>query len=146
MIKLTLPIDTSSYDYKFQKNLNEDVKLVSDEYGKYDLDMDNGDYINITGNNSLQNAIIIAILTRFNELKNITYENFGCKVHDLIKDNKTKLTKYKLEVDILETLEQMRRIHQVNWIKITENDAHSYLVKFNVTSINDEIVDGSVTL
>ena len=40
--------DTSSYDYRFMRTLNEDVKLVSDEYGKYDLDMDNGDYVNVT--------------------------------------------------------------------------------------------------
>ena len=141
-----LPIDTSSYDYKFQKTLNEDVKLVSDEYGKYDLDMHNGDYTNITGLNSLQNACIIAILTRYGELKTPTYNGFGCRVHDLIKDNKNRMFLYKLEISLTETLNRMRRIKTVNWMNITEDDAHSYSVAFNVTSINDETVKGEVLL
>lgn len=142
-----LPIDTSSYDYKFNKTLNEDVKLVSDEYGKFDLDMNNGDYINVTGHASLQNACIIAILTRLGELKdNPTYQKFGCRVHDLIKDNRTKLHVYKIETSLMESLTQMRRIKTVNWLKIIENDAKSYNVVFNVTSINDETVKGKVAL
>lgn len=144
---MTLPLNTSSYDYKFNKTLNEDVKLKSDEYGKYDLDMDNGDYVNITGHNSLHNACIIAIMTRFGELKdNPTYTDFGCRVHELIKDNKTKLLLFKLETSLTETLNNMRRIKTVNFLNITENDAHSFDVAFNVTSINDEIVKGQVTL
>ena len=143
---MTLPIDTSSIDYKFNKTLNEDVKLKSDEYGKWDLDMHNGDYINTTGLPTLHNACIIAILTRFGEIQNPTYNGFGCHAHELIKDNKTKLLLFKLETDITEVLNKMRRIHQVNWVKIIEDDVYSYLVKFSVTSINDEIVEGSVTL
>ena len=65
---MVLPVDTNGYDFKFNKTLNEDVQLVGNEYGKYDLDMDNDDYINVTGVHSLANACIIAILTRFNEL------------------------------------------------------------------------------
>mgnify|MGYP003292719726 CR=1 FL=1 len=142
-----LPVDLSSYDYKFNKTLNEDVQLVSDEYGKYDLNMSNGDYINITGLNSLHNAIIIAILTRIGELTdNPTYENFGCRVHDLIKDNKTKLLLFKLETSLTETLNNIRRIKTVNYLNITENDAHSFDVAFDVTSINDETVKGKVAI
>ena len=142
-----LPIDTSSYDYKFNKTLNEDVKLVSDGYGKYDLDIRNGDYTNITGLNSLQNACIIAILTRSGELRdNPTYQGFGCRVHDLIKDNKTRMFLYKLEISLTETLNRMRRIKTVNWLNIVEDDTHSYSVAFNVTSINDETIKGEVAL
>ena len=143
---MTLHVDVNSYNFKFNKTLNEDVRLVSDEYGKFDLDMDNGDYINVTGNNSLLNACIIAIMTRYNELSNPTYTGFGCKVHDIIKDNQTKMFLYKLETSIEEVLTKMRRIKTVNWIKITKIDVHEYTVSFNITSINDEIVDGKVSL
>ena len=72
---MSLPIDTNSFDYKHNKTLNEDVKLKSDEYGKWDLSFENGDYVNVTGLASLHNACIIAILTRFRELsENPTYE------------------------------------------------------------------------
>lgn len=141
-----LPVDTSSYDYNNLKTLNEDVKLKSDMYGVWDLDMHDGDYINVTGNNSLLNACIIAIMTRYNELKMPLYNGFGCRVHELIKDNQTKMFLYKLELSIREVLEKMRRIRTVNEIKITKSDVHEFTVGFSITSINDEIIRGSVSL
>ena len=143
---MTLPINAESYDYKYNKTLNEDVNLVSNTYGKFDLDMDNGDYVNVTGVHSLENACIIAIMTRYNELKIPTYTGFGCKVHDLIKGNKHRLLKFKIETSITEVLENMRRIKKINWLKITEDDTRSYKVVFNVTSINDEIVQSEMVL
>lgn len=147
MILMALPLDTSSYDYKYLKNLNEDVKLKSDIYGSWDLDMDNDDYINVTGNNSLLNACIIAIMTRFKELKTIsTYDGFGCRVHELIKDNQTKIFLYKLETSINEVLSNMRRIRTVNWINISKTGVHEYTVSFSITSVNDEIIKGELSL
>ena len=141
---MTLPIKEESIDYKLYKTLNEDVKLKSNNYGKFDIQFENGDYVNVTGNESLKNAIIIAIMTRYNELTNL-YTGFGCRVHELIKDNQNTMTKYKLELYVSEVLENMRRIKGVNSINITELDS-KYLVEFIVTSINDEIVKGSVKL
>lgn len=141
---MTLPIKEESIDYKLYKTLNEDVKLKSNNYGKFDIQFENGDYVNVTGNASLKNAIIIAIMTRYNELNNL-YTGFGCRVHELIKDNQNTMTKYKLELYVSEVLENMRRIKEVNSINITELDS-KYLVEFIVTSINDEIVKDSVKL
>ena len=142
---MTLPVDVDNYDYKFNKTLNEDVKLKSDEYGSFDLDMHNGDYINVTGTDSLLNACIIAIMTRYNEIKNSTYADFGCRIHDLIKDNQNKMFFFKLETYVTEVLEKMRRIYTVNSVTITKMNDGQLLLEFNITSINDEIVAGSVT-
>ena len=143
---MTLPIDTNGYDFKFNKTLNEDVKLVGNEYGKYDLDMDNDDYTNVTGVNSLANACIIAILTRFNELTdNPTYTDLGCRVHELIKDNQNKLTKFKIETDITETLNAMRRVKTIDYLELSETQ-EGYAVEFSITSVNDEIVKQKVIL
>lgn len=145
MIKKMLPIDSSSYDYQFNKTLNEDVQLKPDNLNRWDLQMENGDYVNVTGNQSLHNAICIAIMTRFGELKeNKLYDEFGCRLHELIKANKSPMVEYKIELFVMEVLEKMRRIHEVNWVEITDSLDHSYEIKFNVTSINDEIVEGSV--
>ena len=143
---MTLPVDVNSYDYKFNKTLNEDVKLKSDKYGFFDLDMCNGDYINVTGTNSLLNACIIAIMTRYNEIQNSTYENFGCRIYDLIKDNHTTMFLFKLETYVTETLSRIRRIYSVDNVQITEQPNDQFLIEFQVTSVNDEIVAGSVTL
>ncbi len=141
-----LAVDTNSYDYRFCKTLNEDVKLVSDGYGKFDLDMDNGDYINVTGVDSLRNACIIAIMTRYNELKKInTYEGFGCKIHDLIKANPTDMVKYNMVLFIEEVLNNMRRIKEVQNITLIE-EKNKYKVSFKVIGINDEFVAGSVEI
>lgn len=144
---MTLPIDTTSEDYKYKKTLNEDVRLKSDEYGFFDLDMDNGDYVNVTGLDSLLNACIIAIMTRQGELtENQTYDEFGCQAHELPKMNQNRLFLFKLETYINDTLIKMRRVKSVNQIKITRNDVHDYQVEFDITSVNDEIVKGSVVL
>lgn len=144
---MTLPINTESHDYKFNKTLNEDVRLKSDKYGAFDIDMRNGDYVNITGTASLLNACIIAIMTRYRELTdNPTYNEFGCRVHELIKDNQTRMFQFKLETHIYNVLNNMRRVYQVNEINITSSGNHTVKVEFDITSITDEIVKGSVTL
>ena len=144
---MTLPVDTSSIDYKFNKTLNEDVELISDEYGAFDIHMENGDYVNVTGHKSLLNACIIAIMTRYDELnKNPTYQGFGCHVHELIKDNQNKMFFFKLETYITDTLNNMRRVKTVNSVNILRTDVYKFKVEFDITSINDEIVKGSVVL
>lgn len=142
-----LYVDTESDDYRFYKTLNEDVQLKPNEFQKYDIQMENGDYVNVTGKESLYNAIVIAIMTRFNELKNNPlYVDFGCRAHELIKANKSEeMVRYKIEVFIEEVLGNMRRIHEINFIEIIDDD-HLYKVNFGVTSIDDEIVNGSLNL
>lgn len=144
---MALTVDVESEDYRFYKTLNEDVKLKPDDFNRWDLQMENGDYINVAGNQSLHNAIIIAIMTRYGELKdNQLYEEFGCHLHELIKANKSPMVKYKIELFVIEVLEKMRRIHEVNWVEISDSEDHTYRITFNVTGINDEIVEGSVEI
>ena len=146
-INLTISIDQESDDYRFYKTLNEDVQLIPNRYGKYDINFENDDLVNVTGKNSLYNAIVIAIMTRFNELEDIPiYEDFGCRVHELIKADKSNIVMYQIELFIIEVLENMRRILEVNEIKVTDSERNNYTVYFNVTSIRDVIVSGSVEL
>lgn len=146
---MVLPINAESDGYRFYKTLNEDVQIkpVSPTSKHWDIQMENGDYVNVDGLESLRNAICIAIMTRFNELDFMgLYDGFGCRVHELVKKNKSEMVKYKIELFINEVLENMRRISIVNDVTVSECDIHSYLVEFNVTSISDETVTGSVTI
>lgn len=144
---MVLAVDLESDDFRFFKTLNEDVQLKPDEFNRWDLQMENGDYVNIAGNQSLHNAICIAIMTRYGELKgNQLYDEFGCHLHELIKANKSPMVEYKIELFVIETLEKMRRIQGVNWIEISDSKDNLYKITFNVTSINDEIVEGSVEI
>ena len=149
---MVLPKDTEGYSYRFYKTLNEDVKLVSNEYGEWDIDFDNtnNDWINVSGFDSLVNACIIAVMTRFNEEEFIPslddnmgglYEDFGCRLHELIKANKTHNLTYKLELFITETLNSIRRVKKVNWVKVEDNpngEFYNYRISFSVTPMSDE--------
>lgn len=144
---MPLPIDTESYDYLFYKNLNEDVKLKADEYGRWDIDFDfeNDDWYNVTGADSVFNACVIAIMTRFEELSFMTrYEDFGCRIHELIKANKSRSVKYNIELFVTEVLDNMRRIKNVNWVIVEDapdNIDYEYNVHFNVSCMIDEDYD-----
>ncbi|MDO5849320.1 MAG: hypothetical protein Q4P18_07280 [Methanobrevibacter sp.] len=144
-----LPADTESESYRFYKSLNEDILLKPNEFNEWDMQFENGDVVNVTGYESLQNAICIAIMTRFKELKNPLYADFGCRIHELIKANKSRMVEYKIELFITEVLTNMRRVKKINWIKVTDNpnnEFFKYLVEFSVTSIYDKIVEGEVNL
>ena len=146
---MVLPVDYESDDYKYFKTLNEDVQIkpISPTAQHWDIQMENGDYVNVTGKESLRNAISIAIMTRFNELNEISlYDGFGCRVHELIKANKSEMIRYKIELFTMEVLENMRRIQTVNNVTVSDSSICSYNIEFNVTSISDETITGSVTI
>lgn len=139
----------SDYTTQFYKTLNEDVKLISDEYGDWDIAWDNttNDWINCTGFDSLVNACIIAIMTRWTEEDFLPpYEDFGCRVHELIKKNKGGQVVYSMEIFVTETLNNMRRVKTVNWVNITDTpefDSYNYRIDFNITPMSDADVEES---
>ncbi len=145
---MTLPHNFDNINHKLYKSLNEDVKLTSDEYGRWDLKFDNGDIVYVDGLKSLENACVIAIMTRYNELKNPLYLDFGCRVHELIKENQSTMVIYKIKEFIKDTLRRMRRIKSVNWVEvsISHDDYYKYKVSFSITSIDDRSLNSSLLL
>ena len=144
---VVLPVDENDYSFRFYKNLNEDVKLKSDEYGRWDidLDIDNDDWVQVNGFDSVINACLIAIMTRLDELKFMDlYDDFGCRIHELAKANKTNNVKYKIELFVVDVLNDMRRVKKVNWVKVIDDksiDAYNYKIAFNISCVVDEDVD-----
>ena len=136
-----LPINEEDYSYRFYKTLNHDVRLESNEYNEWDIVFDDNDWVDVTGFESLRNACIIAIMTRYTELDIEIYEEFGCRIHELIKSNKSKNILYRIELFITEVLEKMRRVRKVNWVYVTDGTddmAYNYSVAFNVSCVRDE--------
>ena len=145
---MVLPHNTTDINHRLYSTLNEDVKLTSDEYGRWDLDFANGDIVYVDGLKSLENACIIAIMTRFNELKNPLYVDFGCRVHELIKENQSSMTEYKIREFIAETLNSMRRIKTVHWVHLekSKENYYKYKVTFNITSIDNQTLTTTLLL
>lgn len=146
---MTLPIDYESDGYRFYKTLHEDIQLKPNQWNEWDMQFENGDVINVTGHESLHNAICIAIMTRYQELQhNELYNNFGCRIHELIKANKSSMVLYKIELFVQDVLRSMRRVHKINWINITESysEPYTYKVEWSVNSISDGIVEGELEI
>ena len=137
-----LPVSENYIDNEFFKTLNEDIKLKPNIYGEWDMVFQDKDIVNVTGAESLANAIVILIMTRYGELKhNRLYKNdFGCRVHEIPKDNITNLNQYKVEKYIEEAVKRMRRVRTINYITVTPF-VNGYNVVLSVTSINDEEVN-----
>lgn len=135
---MTLP-ETNELDKEFFSTLNEDIKLSPNEYGEWDMVFSDYDIVNATGLESLANAITILIMTRYGELKhNILYkDDFGCKIHSVVKDNITNLNNYKIEKYIDEAIKRMRRVKRINYIQV-KPEQNGYNVVLSVTSIDDE--------
>lgn len=142
-----LPTNPESIDERFFKTLNEDIKLKPNQYGEWDMVFKDGDIVNVTGAESLANAIVILIMTRYGELKNnILYkDDFGCRVHEIPKDNITNLNQYKIEKYIEESIHRMRRVKTINYITVTPK-VNGYTVVLSVTALNDEDVNLKLSL
>jgi len=146
---MTLPHNYNDINHRLYTTLNEDVHLTSDEYGRWDLDFKNGDIVYVDGLKSLENACVIAIMTRYNELShNPLYKNFGCRIHELIKENQSIMVEYKIKEFIQDTLKNMRRIKKVNWVEVTPSnqDSYKYDVSFSISSINDVNITSTLSL
>lgn len=143
---MTLP-ETNELDEDFFSTLNEDIKLSPNQYGEWDMVFEDYDLVNATGLESLANAITILIMTRYGELKhNILYkDDFGCRIHEVIKDNITNLNNYKIEKYIDEAIKRMRRVKRINYIQVKPNQ-NGYDVVLSVMSINDEDLTLNVRL
>lgn len=135
---MTLP-ETNELDKEFYSTLNEDIKLSPNEFGEWDMVFEDYDLVNATGLESLSNAITILIMTRYSELKhNLLYkDDFGCKIHQIVKDNITNLNNYKIEKYIDEAIKRMRRVKRINYIQV-KPEQNGYNVVLSVTSIDDE--------
>lgn len=120
------------------KQLHKDMQLIGDQYGVYDIQFNtNTDDLEIVEDlESLKNAIIITVLTRFNEIPVWLYDDYGCRVHELIKANMTSLTVHKIKSYITQSLNKMHRVKTVDDIQIKSHDK-KYYIELYVTSINN---------
>lgn len=130
------------------KTLNKDFGLIQKTNGTYDLHFEVNDLVELTGEESLANGIILSIMTGYKELlktNNPTYADFGNRSYELIKANKNDLAIFKLEQYFKECLKKIRRIQRINSI-VVEDIPEGYRVTIRVTSVTDEIVNVSVKL
>jgi hypothetical protein len=122
------------------KKLNKDFQLEDKGFGQYDRVVKNGDFVKVDGPDALVNGIIIKLGVQYGEMRdNPTYQNWGNKCHQLIKEPDTQLNKMQKNDLTKEALMEMFRIKSVNQINVTTtNNARNLETQTTVTSIDDQ--------
>ena len=115
-----------------------DINIDTDENGYWDIQFQNGDLdILRIEDEVLENGIILSILTRHTELRpNETYNLYGSRLYELIKQNDTELTRSRIRAYIKEALEKMRRIKSVDNIVFTDELIEVYVTKDDGENLN----------
>ena len=106
---------------------NKDIKLKPSSYGQYDRVFHVNDFKTVEGLESVENSIIIALMTRLGELNhNFTYNGFGCGVYAYLKTNYSPLTKITIQETLKKTIEKIKGIQSVEHIQIQPNPNNPY--------------------
>ena len=130
------------------RTLNKDIGLIQRSNNGWDLWFENGDTVKADDFHSLQTGIILACLTSWNYMNrygNPTYEIFGNRAYELLKENKGSMVAYKIQQYFIECLKRMRRVYEIVYLEVSETptEPHKYFVEFEVISINNQLVNGS---
>lgn len=128
-----------------QDNVSDNFK--DDDY----LSIVEGDIVSATEIHSLQVGIIISCLTSWNYLnrtENPLYTEFGNEAYSLLKRNKGKNTRFKIEQFFIDCLNRMRRIYSIESLDVydVEGNPYMYKVVFKVLSVTNTLVDGEFYL
>lgn len=128
---------------------NRDMKLKPTNYGQYDRELYVNDFKTVEGLESVENSIIISLMTQLGELNhNPTYKNFGCDIHAHLKTNYTPLTKITIEETLTKTIEKIKDIQTVNHIQIqpNPNNPNTIDVFFTITLNNNTQISNKIKL
>lgn len=115
-----------------------DINIATDENGYWDIQFQDGDLdILRIEDEVLENGIILTILTRHTELSpNQTYNLYGSRLYELVKENDTQLTRGRIRAYIKEALEKMNRVKSVNNIVFTDELIEIYVTKNTGENLN----------
>ena len=102
-------------------NLHKDILLTIREDKKFDRVVQSGDFVVVTGVDSLAAGIRFKLQTFFGELNELpNYQDFGNKAWFYLKRNNTELDRLDLKEAVKEALNEMRRIRQVEAIDLQQ--------------------------
>ena len=112
------------------------IKLRNEDIWKLRVENEDLDILRIE-DEILENGIILTILTRHTELSpNQTYNLYGSRLYELVKENNTQLTRGRIRAYIKEALEKMNRVKSVNNIVFTDELIEIYVTKNTGENIN----------
>lgn len=113
--------------------------------GEYDRTFHVNDFKTIKGTDTIQNRVIICLMTKLGELNhNLTYNGFGCGAWSYLKTNHTPLTKITIQEELKKSLNKIKGIKNVTRLQIEPktHEIHSLNIFFSITLNNDfKIID-----
>lgn len=124
-------------------NLHKDVQLKPTSNGFFDIEFDYykperyNDFKIVNDIDSLKNAVILSILTMYDEVDTPNYKGYGCRVRELLKSNFTLFEINTMRSYITRVIENIARIETLDSLEITKHD-NNFHVELEVTSITGE--------
>ena len=131
------------------KSLNHDVSLqYNPKRNKWDWNIRLDNFRMDTSINSMYDGCVHKLLTGYHEMhKNPTYNGYGNRAWDLLKQNKNNITRIQVEQYSIKQLEEMRRVKEIVYLNVYDSDdPYTYTVEYKVICVNDEKVTGAVNL
>jgi hypothetical protein len=126
--------------------LNKDILLERNEDMKWDRSIQSGDFVLVTGMESIAMAVVVKLQTWFGELKNNpTYKEWGDKAWFYVKNNDTELTRMELKEYVRQALSEIRRIKSVDSIELFKypvrpvNQSPTIILDVSFTTISDQV-------
>jgi hypothetical protein len=120
--------------------INKDIKLKNMSNGQYDREFYVNDFKTVEGLESVQNSVIISLMTRLGELNhNPTYNGFGCSACSHLKQNNIPLTQLTIQESINTCLKKIKEVKSVDHIQIEADPSNPYSMNvfFTITLDNN---------
>lgn len=113
--------------------MNRDIELQPTLYGQYDRVLYNNDFKSVDGLETLENNIIISLMTRLGELNhNPTYNGFGCSAYDYLKQNNIELTRIAIKETIKRDLQKIKAIKKIKNIQTHLENNNPYQIHVQI--------------
>lgn len=145
-----MTITNNENDENLEKVLNHDINMIFDsEKNRWDWNI-KGENLDIAiGIKSLFMGCVQKLLTGYHECRdNPTFNSYGNRTYELIKQNKNNLTSKRIEEYTRQQLLSMNRVKFINYIHVHEilEDQYSYQVDYQIVAITDDVVEGDIIL
>jgi len=96
----------------------KDMQILPNSNGYYDRVLENNDFRIISGRDCLQQACDLKLNTRWGEIQNPTYQEWGNHAWEAIKENNTDLARIMIEESFRSALEEIDIVGSVDYLEV----------------------------
>jgi hypothetical protein len=96
----------------------QDIQIASIRDGYYDRVLENNDFQLISGRDCLQQVCDLKLNTRWGEIQNPTYQEWGNHAWEAIKENNTEMARVMIEESFRQALEELDCVGTIDYLEV----------------------------